>query len=98
MGESFKECELIIKISLIKTTNNLTLTALAKAIGTSSSSPTFVNVIKTLNEKKIIEIHNYIGHTKLVTIKENKITDYIDNMLLTNFFYNYFKEYHFITW
>jgi len=99
MGDyTFKECELMIKIAVRELPENLTLTALAKEIDTVSSSPTFVSVINTLKENNLLEVHDYIGNVKLIKINEKKLRDFIDELPITNFFFEYFKIYHIVSW
>jgi len=99
MGDlTFKETELLVKLAVLDIPKQITISNLALSIGLTSSSPTFVNVTKILNENKLIEIHSYFGNIKLVKVNEKKLRDFIDELPLTNLYFKYFKAYHLITW
>ena len=97
---SFAEVKLLINISLIEKPRDevLTLSMMAEKIGTQQSSPSFNKVITFLKSESIIEVHPYLGNTKIVKVDDTKLTDLIDNQKITNFFYDYFREWHSITW
>lgn len=97
---SFAELKLLINMSMIKIlkTDIMTLSMLAEKIQTQQSSPNFVKVTNLLKEWHVLKVKPYFGNTKKVEIDVDKLTDIIDEQMITLFFYKYFKEWHVITW
>lgn len=95
---SFTECQLLTNILFNSNEKYLTQSSLSRKCEIAVTSPTFVKVFKYLVENAIITQHQTIGSSKLLEIFPKKLRDLIDEQYITEFWFNYFKNYHFVAW
>lgn len=94
----YSETKLLIKLTKVHHTKNVIAKQLAQECNISNTNPYFQKIIQLLIQKNIIQVVKIVGQSKLLILDVSKLVDYIDNLPITNEWYDYFKEHHIISW
>jgi DNA-binding transcriptional regulator YhcF (GntR family) len=96
---TYSQVKLMRSILNIRNEDNLiSTTTIAKRCKVNPSNPHFRKILKQLEREGIINLAKIIGSTKLLRINRNELRDYIDEQKVTQENYDYFSEYHIISW
>ena len=91
-GLTWKECEILIKLSDISSSKTMTMGDLARMTDISSSHQSFSKVTKELQSIGILTIVERIGNTKIISINSKALRRYINKQPIPQMMFNYFKK------